>query len=66
MNTAQTTRTLRRWAIAAVAGNVALALVAAAALPAEALAILPVLGLGLPLLTTGVLDAALEHRQPQH
>ena len=66
MNTAQKTTNLGRWAVLAVAANVGLALVAAAALPAQALAVLPVLGLALPLLTTGVLDAALERRVGQH
>jgi hypothetical protein len=62
MNTVQNAKTLRRWAVLAVAANVGLALAAAAVLPAQALALLPVLGFCLPLLTTGVLDAALERR----
>jgi len=49
---------LRRWSIVAVVANVGIALVAAVVLPAQALALLPVLALTLPLLTTGVLDAA--------
>jgi len=51
-------KTLRRWAVLAVAANVGVTLLVAAALPAHALALLPILGLSLPLLTTGVLDAA--------
>jgi predicted anti-sigma-YlaC factor YlaD len=49
---------LRRWSVVAVVANVGIALLAAAVLPAHALGLLPVLALTLPLLTTGVLDAA--------
>ena len=54
----QDAKSLRRWAVIAVAANVGVTLLAAAILPAHALALLPILGLSLPLLTTGVLDAA--------
>lgn len=66
MNTAKNLKPIRRWALAAVAGNVALAVAAAVVLPAEAVALLPVLALGLPLLTTAVLDAALARQLGQH
>ena len=53
---------VRRWAVLAVAANVALFLAVAWALPKELLGVLPVLGLTLPLLTTGFIEAATEHR----
>ncbi len=53
---------LRRWAIAAVVANVGLTLVAAAVLPASAMGVLPILALALPLITTGVIDAAAQPR----
>ena len=58
----QDTTSLRRWAVVAVAANIAATLAVAAVLPAHALALLPVIGLSLPLLTTGVLDAFAERR----
>jgi hypothetical protein len=54
-------RALRVWAVFAVAANLGIALVVGLALPAGALPLLPILGLMLPLLTTGVLDAAADH-----
>lgn len=54
----QDAKHLRRWAVVAVVANVAVTLIAAVALPAHARGVLPILGLVLPLLTTGVLDAA--------
>jgi hypothetical protein len=55
-------KNLRRWAVAAVVANIGLTLVAAAVLPANAMSVLPILALALPLITTGVIDAAAEHR----
>jgi hypothetical protein len=55
---------VRRWAAAAVAANVALLLLIAWALPKELLGVLPVLGLMLPLLSTGFIEAAAETREP--
>lgn len=52
---------IRRWSVVAVVANVGVALLAAAILPAEALGLLPVLALTLPLLTTGLLEAAVPH-----
>lgn len=49
--------TLRRWSVVAVVANVGVAALAAVVLPAQALGLLPVLALTLPLLTTGVLEA---------
>jgi hypothetical protein len=57
---------LRRWSVVAVVANVGVALLAAAVLPAQALGLLPVLALTLPLLTTGVLDAAASGCSIQH
>lgn len=51
-------KNLRRWAVVAVVANVGVTLLAAAVLPASAVSVLPVIGLVLPLLTTGVIDAA--------
>jgi hypothetical protein len=56
-------KNLRRWAVVAVAANVAVTLVAAAVVPASAMSVLPILALALPLITTGVLDAAAEQNQ---
>lgn len=55
-------KNLRRWALAAVVANVGVTLLAAAVLPASAVGLLPVIGLVLPLLTTGVIDAAAQPR----
>jgi hypothetical protein len=55
-------KSLRRWAVAAVVANVAVTVVAAAVLPASAMSVLPILALALPLITTGVIDAAAEQR----
>jgi hypothetical protein len=55
-------KNLRRWAVAAVVANIGVTLVAAAVLPASAMSVLPILALALPLITTGVIDAAAEHR----
>jgi hypothetical protein len=55
-------KNLRRWAVAAVVANVAVTLVAAAVLPASAIGVLPILALALPLITTGVIDAAAQQR----
>jgi predicted anti-sigma-YlaC factor YlaD len=55
-------KNLRRWAVAAVVANVGVTLLAAAVLPASAVGLLPVIGLVLPLLTTGVIDAAAQPR----
>jgi hypothetical protein len=56
---------LRRWSVVAVVANVGIAVLAAVVLPAHALGLLPVLALTLPLLTTGVLDAAAQNRASQ-
>ncbi|HKP55079.1 MAG TPA: hypothetical protein VJV78_00080 [Polyangiales bacterium] len=53
---------LRRWSVAAVVANVGVAVLAAAVLPAQALGLLPVIALTLPLLTTGFLEAAATHQ----
>ena len=53
---------LRKWAAVAVVANVGVTLLAAAVLPASAVGLLPILGLVLPLLTTGVIDAAAQPR----
>jgi hypothetical protein len=53
---------VRRWAAFVVAANVALLLAVAWALPKELLGVLPVLGLTLPLLSTGFIEAAAERR----
>lgn len=53
---------VRRWAALAVAANIALFFAVAWALPKELLGVLPILGLTLPLLTTGFLEAATERR----
>lgn len=55
-------KNLRRWAVAAVVANVAVTLGAAAVLPASAMGVLPILALALPLITTGVIDAAAQPR----
>jgi hypothetical protein len=55
-------KNLRTWAVVAVGANVGLALLAAAVLPASAAGLLPILALALPLLTTGVIDAAAQPR----
>lgn len=55
-------KNVRRWAVAAVVANVGVTLFAAAVLPANALGVLPIVGLVLPLLTTGVIDAAAQTR----
>ncbi|HET6333300.1 MAG TPA: hypothetical protein VFG30_08810 [Polyangiales bacterium] len=55
-------KNLRRWAVGAVVANVGVTLLAAAVLPAGAMGLLPVIGLVLPLLTTGVIDAAAQPR----
>lgn len=55
-------KNLRRWAVVAVVANVGVTLLAAAVLPASAIGVLPVIGLVLPLLTTGVIDAAAQQR----
>jgi hypothetical protein len=62
------TRKLRRWAVAAVAANLVAAVSLGLALPAQALALLPIFGLMLPLLTTGVLDVFVtrEPGSPNH
>ena len=49
---------LRRWSLVAVVANVGVAVLAAIVMPAHVLGLLPVLALTLPLLTTGVLEAA--------
>jgi hypothetical protein len=53
---------VRRWAVLAVTANIALLLAVAWALPKDLLGVLPVLGLMLPLLTTGFIEAAAERR----
>jgi len=55
-------KNLRRWSVAAVVANVGVTLVAAAVLPASAMGVLPILALALPLITTGVIDAAAQQR----
>jgi predicted anti-sigma-YlaC factor YlaD len=55
-------KNLRLWAVVAVVANVGVALLAAAVLPASAVGLLPILALALPLLTTGVIDAAAQPR----
>ena len=57
---------LRRWALVAVVANVGAALLAAAVLPAHVLGVLPVIAIVLPLLTTGVLEAAAQHYEHHH
>jgi hypothetical protein len=58
-------KTLRKWAVVAVVANVGATLLAAVVLPANAIGLLPILGLALPLLTTGVIDAAAQRRLHQ-
>jgi predicted anti-sigma-YlaC factor YlaD len=55
-------KNLRLWAVGAVVANVGVTLLAAAVLPANAMGLLPVIGLVLPLLTTGVIEAAAQPR----
>ncbi|MET0386053.1 MAG: hypothetical protein ABW321_08850 [Polyangiales bacterium] len=57
---------VRRFAVAAVAANVAVIGGAALALPRELLVLLPIAGLVLPLLTTSVVEAAAERVQARH
>ncbi|HKU44522.1 MAG TPA: hypothetical protein VJR89_40455 [Polyangiales bacterium] len=59
-------KNLRRWSLVAVAANLGVAVLAAVALPAQAAVLLPLLALTLPLLTTGVLDAAADNCAQQH
>jgi hypothetical protein len=56
--TSTNAKSLRPWALLAVAGNVATVIVAAVALPDSAHGLLPVLGLGLPFLTSAMLELA--------
>jgi len=57
---------LRRWSVVAVVANIAATLLAAAVLPADVRGVLPVIALVLPLLTTGVLEAAAQHYAHPH
>jgi hypothetical protein len=61
---------VRRFAVAAVLVTVAVTLGAAALLPRELLVLLPIFGLTLPLLSTGVLEAMIDQgprtTTPQH
>jgi len=47
---------VRRFAALAVAGNIAVALLAAIVLPAELMVVLPIVALTLPLLTTSLVE----------
>lgn len=51
-------KTLRSWALLAVAGNLATVALAALVLPASAHVLLPILAIALPLLTSAVLETA--------
>jgi len=59
----QDARNLQKYAVFAVAANVLVALVLWLALPAHAIALLPILALMLPFITTGVLDAIANRMQ---
>jgi hypothetical protein len=59
----------RRFAVATVLATVGVTLGAAALLPRELLVLLPIFGLTLPLLSTGVLEAMIDRSPsatPQH
>jgi hypothetical protein len=59
----------RRFAVATVLATVAVTLGVAAVLPRELLVLLPIFGLTLPLLSTGVLEAMIDRSPsatPQH
>jgi hypothetical protein len=56
---------LRRQAVLVVVSNVALVLAVAWALPSELHGVLPIVGLVLPLLSLGFIDAAAEARTSQ-
>jgi hypothetical protein len=55
-------KNLRQWAVWAVAVNVSVIVIAGLVLPANAISLLPVLGLALSLVTSGVIDAAAQPR----
>jgi hypothetical protein len=59
----QDARSLQKYAVFAVAANVIVALVLWLALPAHAVALLPIVALMLPFITTGVLDAVAHRMQ---
>lgn len=56
-------KNFRKYAVFAVAANVLVAAVVWLALPAQSVALLPILGLMLPFITAGVLDAIANHMQ---